>query len=207
MSVARSAAEVLRDRKISALFYPHPYFGMFAVAPGAAEEAIRALSTIDWLLTDRTTDLLCKGYEHVTQLGAYELWRANGRQRVHFGQIESPNGVESVNGQPLMWIGDKVSKVSVLSNGSGVIELTADYFLGPSLAGGAPRTLEITGNGEHPIMVTFDQNARHTFSVPVVPGRNLIGLRTIERPDVAEQPNGDPRPLMLAMVNYKLCLE
>ena len=193
----------LRYIPVVPVTFPHDYIaGTEHLAPFAEKRARH--SSCRYLLSDSSTDLTCAG-SITWQGGPYRLWRLNDKAWAFVVGIQNPNGLETMNSENFMWIGGaSPTRLRILSGMHGRAHLHAKIALGPSLPQSIPRTLE-TASSEELVVETVDARGRNELIIPVVPGLTETTLRVLETP-TGSLPNGDPRPLLVAMSAYKTCL-
>jgi hypothetical protein len=119
----------------------------------------------------------------------------------------SPNGIDAVNGEPLIWIGNSPLQLNIISEMGGPAYLSAKKVLiGPSCSEISGRNVCVK-SGEKIQNIHVDKTSRNSqteFSVRVnlKPGNNKLEVWCTDKPDVLVLPNGDSRTLLVALINY-----
>ena len=133
-----------------------------------------------------------------------ERFTLSRRKGAIISRTDNPNGVETVEGKPFVWIAhDQATGLHVFAVHEGIYFLTAAaWWLGPSRPEDTTRTLKLT-DAEGTKILPLD------FSAILIPvyleaGENLVHLQVVEPPTVLVHPNGDQRELMLGMLGYSL---
>jgi hypothetical protein len=122
----------------------------------------------------------------------------------HITTVENPNGLESLDGLPFLWIASSHPTVfSITAYRAGPYTLSAQGFLiGPSAPGEPRRVLEVSDvTGVHSVTVSAGDD-----SIPIAlqVGVNRVVLRSRTLPVVRQFPNGDTRELLLGLKGYFL---
>jgi hypothetical protein len=112
--------------------------------------------------------------------------------------LETPYGIEQFAGRPFFWMGQGDTMITVHSSRAEVMELVAQFVLGPSLPGTDPRQVRVqTDMGyQETVMVGSGEQA---LAVPLGRGTTRIVLTALDRPVVSPLPGGDPRTLLLGV--------
>lgn len=116
--------------------------------------------------------------------------------------ISSPNGLETVHGFPFIWIGNEPVKFSIQAAQPCRANLTADeVLLGPSAPKLPVRHLCVRSDNEIRKLTVQTE-----FAVELRLGRGIteIEIWCEDPPTVLQQPNGDRRPLLAGLLNYKI---
>ena len=197
----------LRYTKLVPVAFSHPYFASVKDRKPFAERRKNDVPLARYLLTDASASMACAG-ELVWEAGPYRLWHLNARGWAFIIGIQNPNGVDNWNGKKLLWLGGATpTRFDILSSGvTGHASFKAQVTLGPSRPESSLRTIEIDAAGQR-ATEAVDISGRNEINLPVAPGLNEVTLRVLEKPTLAVLPNGDPRPLLLALTDYDLCLD
>lgn len=126
----------------------------------------------------------------------------DARLDVRIVLVESPNGIESIEGKNFVWIGNQPTRFVIHSEKEARLSLDSEgVLMGPSKHDAYSRRVCIrSAEGLQELDV------RHRFSVGLrlLPGKNVVELWCADKPDILTQPNGDTRILMLGLLNYRL---
>ncbi len=119
--------------------------------------------------------------------------------------IDNPNGLEQLDGQPFFWLGAGPATVHVVSDAAGTGFLTADLVAGPSLSPTVTsRRLRIrvsTTGRSYDVIVA---SGPWTLPIDVVAGETLVQIEALDHPTLLQQKNGDRRPLVLGVRNLRV---
>lgn len=138
--------------------------------------------------------------------GPYRLWQPKDSDWALITNIENANGIEQLDGKRFLWVGNGPTVIHVLAAHSGVLQLSADLLLGPSLPDQPTRQLQVqVGNVQLQIMVA--ENAHQVLALPIIAGNNSITLTPLDKPSVAVTNGNDPRPLLLGVKDLAVVLQ
>lgn len=116
--------------------------------------------------------------------------------------VESPNGIESVEGKNFLWIGDRPTRFVITAERAMSVMLNSEgVLLGPSIRRSDFRTLCVRSAGA---LEEFEVRHRLNARVRLSRGANVVDVWCLDESDVVEQPNGDRRVLLLGVLNYHL---
>jgi Dolichyl-phosphate-mannose-protein mannosyltransferase len=114
------------------------------------------------------------------------------------GEMSNPNGLETIDGEPFMWLGGGDTLIYIASPRDGVADLAASFIAGPSVTGSPERRLVLKA-AAGVTTTTILANGPQVLQVPLRAGTNEIALRCLDKASVAKLPNGDTRPLILGV--------
>src|SRR5262249_50837626 len=109
--------------------------------------------------------------------------------------IENPNGLERVEGQQFLWVGQGTTVLHVSSNRPGIAQFSADLTPGPSLPGKTQRRLQIATNHGYQAQMTVGGGA-YMFAVPITAGATDVLITALDTPSQTQTRLGDRRPLL-----------
>jgi hypothetical protein len=122
-------------------------------------------------------------------------------------QIDNPNGLEHVGGEPFLWIGGRrPTRIVVRTDEDGELLLSGRFSFGPSRSNGAVRRLAVALNGGPPRIVTIAPG-QQAIPIFVRRGPTQLELTAVDAPQVATLPNGDTRPLIVGVSGLTVLLE
>jgi hypothetical protein len=122
-------------------------------------------------------------------------------------QIDNPNGLEHVGGEPFLWIGGRrPTRIVVRTDEDGELLLSGRFSFGPSRSNGAVRRLAVALNGGPPRIVTIAPG-QQAIPIFVRRGPTELELTAVDAPQVATLPNGDTRPLIVGVSGLTVLLE
>jgi len=124
-----------------------------------------------------------------------------GNQPVLIG-VQSPNGLEDVNGKPFVWLGENATRFLIVSKTARRATFLAEgCFTGPSGAEDKDRLIRISIGGD-----VWQEDVTGTLSlqVPLKPGLNMLDIGRQDSPTASEQPNGDTKALPLGLWDYRI---
>jgi hypothetical protein len=127
----------------------------------------------------------------------------DGIGELTLGAIENPNGLERLDGQPFMWVGQGATVLHIESNRDGTAQLSAELLLGPSLPEKPDRRIEIATDRGYQAHITVGGGS-HNFSVPIAAGSTAVEIRALDTPSQRTTNQGDPRPLLLGVKGLRI---
>jgi hypothetical protein len=116
--------------------------------------------------------------------------------------IDAQNGLERLEGQRFLWIGDQPTIFYIVSDKERSVTLKSGAVLmGPTIAHYRYRRLRVRLENAMQEVEVSDH-----FAVPLQlhPGMNEVDVWCEDKPEILEQPNGDRRILLLGLVNYEV---
>ncbi len=119
----------------------------------------------------------------------------------------SPNGIATVDGMPLIWIGNSPLQLNIRSDmGGPQLPLRQKSYNWPESVRYV-RTQRSVKIGNKVQNIYIDEASRQvqaelSVRIDLKPGENKLEVWCTDKPDVPVQPNGDQRILLLALVNY-----
>jgi len=155
-----------------------------------------------WCAEKPTVKRLGNGDKRVLLLGLedYQVKPISSELNL-VGVIRSPNGLESYQGMPFLWLSNQPTVLLITSQGeeNGVLEADK-VILGPS-SSGLTRSVMVKGENSESESIIKD-----SFSLPISlkPGLNRFELWCTDVPVVRPLPNGETRVLLLGLVNYRV---
>jgi hypothetical protein len=172
---------------------------------------LRALPP-DCLFLTRTDSIFLRPAEgfrrhHVEwTAGVHTLWAPRSNDWAVITSVKMPLGTPDPLGSVLWLGGNDRAEVVVLTARDGTLQLKGSFIPGPSLPETGQRTLEVETEETECLQRFVVNQGMHALSVPVRAGVNRLRLRVVETPTVAEFPDGDKRPLMLAIGSLSVSL-
>jgi hypothetical protein len=109
--------------------------------------------------------------------------------------LDSPNGLEAWG----TWLGTQPISVSLMAGPALSVALTFEAAPGPSRPESARRRLVLQSGGREVARAEIDRRMRVALPFVTRGGRETITLSTPDPPTVAVLPNGDTRPLLVAI--------
>jgi len=149
-----------------------------------------------------TTDKLSSGDTRTLLLGIKGFAFVTRENPVELVAIDAPNGVETVQSDPFVWLDNRGTDLTLDSDAERQAVLTIrECWLGPSRPGETMRTLIVEVNGkktETPIApnLKVPLNLRQ--------GSNLVRLSCKETPTVDKLSSGDTRTLLLGIKGFRV---
>lgn len=132
------------------------------------------------------------------------LWKWNDEFRIYLTEIKNSNGLETVNGQRFFWVGDGPTQIWLASSHSGIIKLTLDATVGPSLPDISELHLRV-GLPDGSVIYRKVSSGKIGLEIPIESSKiNRLSIRILDNPTVYILPNGDRRPLLLGIKNITL---
>jgi hypothetical protein len=121
--------------------------------------------------------------------------------------VDNPNGLETWDGDQAFWIGQGDTRIQIISPLQGQAVLRGQFIIGPSLPEKSDRKLLISTDHQYKETIVIAREGLNSLRVPVVAGLNQIIIRSLDKPTIAIQPNGDTRPLLLGIKGLKVSVE
>jgi hypothetical protein len=151
-----------------------------------------------------------QSFRLVLSAAPYLLWRLSGEHWAILTDIANPNGRETLTGEPLFWVSDRDTTITVLAGTAGVLSLSADFVPGPSVPESNFRDILVrTESGyssetriQFPGIPTSGSTG--VLSMPIAKGQTRITIRGLDRPTVLQQPSGDRSPLLVGVHSLRL---
>jgi hypothetical protein len=81
---------VLRDMKLTLPNRPHPYFHHFDTRDVLLARRRGAIGKVQWVATDDTANLACRGFRLVWQGGPYRLWKSDVPSDIFARELAAP---------------------------------------------------------------------------------------------------------------------
>ncbi|MBI4666704.1 MAG: glycosyltransferase family 39 protein [Nitrospinae bacterium] len=103
--------------------------------------------------------------------------------------VESPNGVEYVNGVENFWIGGEATKFSAIASGAEIIPITLELFPAPGVSGRAATKLSVSGEA-----VLAPRQGPATFYYKT---GGAYTLEPLDKPNTRNPNIADTRPMIL----------
>jgi hypothetical protein len=118
--------------------------------------------------------------------------------------VDSPNGVETLNGLPFIWVAaTRPLILSIFAPAGGMFDLSVkEFLLGPGAPNTNIRNIEVTDvSGRHECVV-----GALTTAIPIqlTSGQNQVQIRSLTPASIHIYPNGDSRELLLGLRGYFL---
>jgi len=129
------------------------------------------------------------------------LWKWNDEFRIYLIGINNSNGLETVNDQRFFWMGGEPTQILLATSHSGIIKLTLETILGPSLPDISERHLRVRLPDGSVIYRTV-LPGKISLEIPTESSRiNMLSIKILDSPTVQILPNGDRRPLLMGIKN------
>jgi hypothetical protein len=116
--------------------------------------------------------------------------------------VQTPNGLEHVNGKPFVWLGNNATRFLIVSKIVQTATFSAwECLTGPSRPEDRDRRIRISIGGN-----VWQADAAGTLSlqVPLKPGLNYLDIVCQDSPTDSAQPNSDPRTFPLGLWDYRI---
>ena len=137
--------------------------------------------------------------------GSYSLWDFTGGDWVIIADVQNLNGIERTEGgEHFFWVGQGDTMIKVRSTRRGIVILGGYFNPGPSLPETYVRRLLISTDQGYEREEVFTGEGDGFISVPVAEGTTQIVLHPLDKPTVAQLPNGDTRPLLLGVKGLRI---
>jgi len=116
-------------------------------------------------------------------------------------KVTNPNGLESMNRLPFIWVGDRPTILMISVPREGTYLLTARKFIpGPSIPDCPVRTIQVLdSHGKRAVEV---DKKTSFLELRLKQGLNKVEMVCLDAPKITLQPNGDKRPLLLGIQGY-----
>jgi len=200
------AVYFLRDISTYLLQY-RSYMAQPHVVPLMERAKTIDLSKAHYLLRDLKTSSKSSPMEIVWEGGPYQLCQIPKGREIVITKIDNANGVEEWGGVQGFWIGKGDTLISLSSFKSGECIISLELIRGPSLPEKSERKLLIIMEQGEKQYMNISRDGIHHFRISVVPGRNQIIFRPLDKATVERLANGDTRPLLLGVKGMKIGLE
>jgi hypothetical protein len=116
--------------------------------------------------------------------------------------VEAPNGHEDLNGKPVVWLGNNVTRFFIVSDIAQTANFAAEECVtGPSGREDKDRQIRISIGDK---VWQADVSGALSIEVPLKPGLNFLDVACQDPPTVSEQPNGDARALPIGLWDYRI---
>jgi hypothetical protein len=116
--------------------------------------------------------------------------------------VQGANGLEDVNGKPLVWLGNDASRFLIVSNFAQTANFSAwECLTGPNRLEDKDRKIRISIGGK---VWQADISGALSVEVPLKPGLNFLDLAYQDSPTVAAQSTGDADALPLGLWDYRI---
>jgi hypothetical protein len=124
-----------------------------------------------------------------------------GNQPILIG-VQSPNGLENVNGKPFVWLGNNATRFLIVSKlGQTATFLAEGCLAGPSGTEDKDRRISISMGGN---VWQADVTGTRSLQVLLKPGLNYLDIVRQDPPTVSAQPNDDAKALPLGLWDYRI---
>jgi hypothetical protein len=187
------AVYFLREASVRVCSY-RGYPGQPHLAGLMQAAAAPAITDIHYLISDQHPPE--SGWEQLWSGGPFRLYRCLNPAWAVVGSIQNANGLEHFRGVELFWMGQGETRVDVLADYTGTLELEAEFYPGPPLAAPAARRIEVVCGPDYRRHLLVGSGVG-TIPVPVKAGSNEIVLRPLDTPDCPPPLVDNPRPLVL----------
>jgi len=124
-----------------------------------------------------------------------------GNQPILIG-VQSPNGLEDVNGKPFVWLGNNATRFLIVSKmGQTATFLAEGCFTGPSGTEDKDRRISVSIGGT---VWQEDVTGALSLQVRLKPGLNILEIGSHDASTASEQPDGDTKALPLGLWDYRI---
>ena len=155
---------------------------------------------LPFFLTDGST-LYYEQADLIWQNKDILLWKWNDEFRIYLTGIKNPNGLETINGQHFFWMGGQPTQIWLATSHPGIVKLTLDTTLGPSLPDISERHLRVR-LPDGSVIRRKVLPGKISLEIPVESSKiNKLSIRILDSPTVQILPNGDRRPLLMGIKN------
>jgi hypothetical protein len=118
-------------------------------------------------------------------------------------RIDNPYGLETYDGESFFWLGEESANIQIVVEESGLLDVTAEFLLGPSIPNQPSSKLRIaTDQGYQQDMII--ESGKHTIQIPVRSGTTIVSITDLDKPLTSQIPNNDPRTLILGIKGIRL---
>lgn len=186
-------------RDAVALFNPlYGYMDLPHVRPLMARSSVPSESEIEFLLTEIGVKTVG---EVAWQNSHFKLVKGSPGQQPPQLTIRAPNGPEIFDGKPFFWLGLEPALIVLTTSKAKQVNVDIESIAGPSLGSSVsilPNTsIEIAGK----TIMTFNglSSSKHSVSIELAAGANLIQFKTEYHGTVFKNGNGDPRTLLVGI--------
>ena len=202
------AVYFLRDIPIHLAIY-RAYMAQRHVVPYMERAAAVHISDAPYVLTDDVDSLnpdpVFFPQTNVLWSGElYSLWQLPRAGWILVNSVRNANGIEDWEGEPGLWLGQGDTEIHLIANRDGRVGLSGHFVPGPSLPETSVRRLMVRTDRGYEKEETFIREGVDLIFVPVAEGTNTIVLHTLDKPTVAQLPNGDTRPLLLGVKGLRV---
>jgi hypothetical protein len=202
------AVYYLRDIPIDLIEY-RMYMAQAHVLPTMQRAQAISPGQARYVLTDAKLDSAIAKARHwrmVWSGGPYQLWQPENAEWAAITNITNANGIEQLDGERFFWVGNGPTVIHVLAAHTGVLQLSANLLLGPSLPEQPIRRLQVAVGNLISQTVTAE-NGYQVLAIPAAAGENTITLTPLDEPSVAVTNGTDSRPLLLGVKGLAVVLQ
>jgi len=161
---------------------------------------------IAFVLTDRSRPAMpadVTGGCVVWENPLYALWQVAPGGWLTLADVKNPNGLETINGRPLLWLGGGTTGFTLVSGAAQEAVLSAELVPGPrALPDARSWRLAITAGDWRTEIGVYLPLAK--IRLPLQVGENEVSLDLLAAPAGPVPPNGDPRAMILGFSDYRL---
>jgi hypothetical protein len=168
------------------------------------------LGQVKFMLTDSQTPLAqfnhAADWRIVYSSGAYRLWKSAAQDWVVITDVSNGNGLETFGGKPFFWMGNGQTVFTLVANHGGQVGLRGEVVLGPSLPPTPQHAVRIETSAGYQNKVFLGAGS-FSLRIPVMAGKNIVRMTSLDQPISRPQPNGDTRPLLLGICDVRVRLD
>jgi hypothetical protein len=189
----------LRESRLQLGKRTHYLFGL------RMANALRLPVEVPWrefryLLTDKVRTqwfIEQEGWTPIWQSDVLTLWDTGQQGWAVLVSATNPSALEMAPG-PWLWLGGDPLRITLTASKPAWVALAAEFVPGPSVPETPQRRVQVSCSNGFTRMVTIAPGPQ-AIDMPVAEGQNVCSWTTLDRPTLLVQPNGDTRPLIVAL--------
>ena len=134
----------------------------------------------------------------------FALWRQSGEALSFIEDVQSPNGLEQLDGEPFFWIGSQPAKVSIYSNAPRTVRIAFEARRGPSVSDGDDLKIVVSISGLNLKRTLELKPAGNVeFEIDLDTGMTLVEVGAVHGGDLRPVAT-DPRTLIVGIRGMRL---
>lgn len=198
------AVYYLREVPIQIVSY-RMYMAQSHVVPFMERAPQYAQDQIRFVLTESRVEPghMGPGWRLVAEKGAFRLWEICGREWVLMQGVQTPNGLETYEGEPLFWMGGGTSVVRFLAGCDARVTLSLQGWVGGSRPEGAPTRIRIDDGVSEPFEQLMGDGVNQ-IHLKVRAGVGELRLTPLDPALPSRWGVGDARPLIFAVLKLRV---
>jgi len=116
--------------------------------------------------------------------------------------VQAPNGLRRVNGEPFVWLGNNATRFLIVSSIAQTANFSAEECLtGPTRSEDKDRQIRVSIGGS---VWLADVSGSLSLRVPLKPGLNFLDIACQDPPAASAQANGDTKAVPLGLWDYRI---